>query len=149
MLQKTRLDPHSILNDLAVLVALKQAWQDSQPGVTGGHEEGGFVLQDSTGKLSTVRWPKGAQDTIILPAHPNCRIGGNDIVATFHTHPNTGSNYLQEPGETDKRAVRDAPDLKGVAYAGEFVVSQSIIYLITPNGQVREMGSTRDIFGAG
>jgi hypothetical protein len=131
------------------LVALKQAWQDSQPGVAGGHEEGGFVLRASTGKLSVVRWPKGAQDTIILPPHPNCSIGGNDIVATFHTHPNTGNDYLQEPGETDRRAVRDDPDLKGAAYEGEFVVSQRTIYLITPNGQVREMGNTRDILGEG
>ena len=45
--------------------------------------------------------------------------------------------------------MRDAPDLKGVAYEGEFVVSQGTIYLITPYGQVHEMGSTQDIFGAG
>ncbi|MFQ6014017.1 MAG: hypothetical protein ACE5NP_01065 [Anaerolineae bacterium] len=90
-----------------------------------------------------------AQDTIILPPHPNCSIGGNDIVATFHTHPNTGNDYLQEPGETDRRAVRDDPDLKGAAYEGEFVVSQRTIYLITPDGQIGEMGNTRDIFGEG
>jgi hypothetical protein len=139
--------PILILNDPAVRTALKQAWQDSQPGVAGGHEEGGFILRDSTGKLSVLRWPKGAQDTIILPTHPNCKIGENDIMATFHTHPNTGSNYLQEPGETDKRAVRDDPDLKGTAYVGEFVISQATIYLIAPNGQVREMANTREVLG--
>jgi hypothetical protein len=42
------------LNDPAVRDALKQAWLDSQPGVTGGHEEGGFILRDETGKI-TVR----------------------------------------------------------------------------------------------
>jgi hypothetical protein len=87
------------------------------------------------------------QDTIILPLHPNCKIGENDIIATFHTHPNTGSNYLQEPGETDKRAVRDDPDLKGSAYVGEFVISQATIYLVAPSGQVREMGNTREVLG--
>jgi hypothetical protein len=147
MREQMLIHPHAILNDLAVLRALKQAWQDSQPGVIGGQEEGGFILRDSTGKLGVLRWPKGAQDTIILPPHLNCKIGENDIIATFHTHPNTGSNYLQEPGETDKRAVRDDPDLKGMAYAGEFVISQATIYLIAPNGQVREMGNTREILG--
>jgi len=140
------LDPLAILNDPAVLAALKQAWQDSHPGVAGGHEEGGFILRDTSGKLSAVRWPKGAQDTIILPPHLNCKIGEDDIVATFHTHPNIGGDYLQEPGETDKRAVRDDPDLKGTAYVGEFVISQATIHLIMPDGQVYEMGNTRKLF---
>lgn len=140
------LDPQAILNDPAVLAALKRAWQDSHPGVTGGYEEGGFILRDALDKLSAVRWPKGAQDTIILPPHLNCRMGEDDIVATFHTHPNIGSDYLQEPGETDKRAVRDDPDLKGTAYVGEFVISQATIYLIMPDGQVCEIGNTRKFF---
>jgi len=140
------LDPNAILNDPAVLAALKQAWQDSHPGVAGGQEEGGFILRDASGKLSAVRWPKGAQDTIILSPHLNCKIGENDIVATFHTHPNIGSDYFQEPGQTDKRAVRDDPDLKGTAYVGEFVISQATTYIIMPNGQVREMGDTRKLF---
>jgi hypothetical protein len=147
MREQMLIHPHAVLNDLAVLRALRQAWQDSQPGVAGGHEEGGFILRDSTGKLGVLRWAKGAQDTIILPLHPNCKIGENDIIATFHTHPNTGSNYLQEPGETDKRAVRDDPDLKGSAYVGEFVISQATIYLVAPSGQVREMGNTREVLG--
>jgi hypothetical protein len=139
----------TILNDPAIHAEFKQTWQDSQPGVAGGHEEGGFVLRDSVGNLSVVRWPKGSQSIIILPPHANCRIGEHDIVATFHTHPNTGSDYLQEPGETDKRAVRDDPDLKGRFYEGEFVISQETVYLISPNGQVNEVGDTRDIFAEG
>jgi len=137
----------TVLNDLTVRAALKQTWEDSQPGVTGGHEEGGFVLRDAVGNLSTMGWPKGAQNSIILPPHPNCKIGDKDIVATFHTHPNTGSDYLQEPGETDQRAVRDDPDLKGEWYEGELVISQEEIYLIAPNGQVSEVGDTLVILG--
>jgi hypothetical protein len=95
--------------------------------------------------MSVDRWPKGAQDTIILPSHPNCKIGGEDIVASFHTHPNTGKDYLQEPSETDRRAVRDDPDLKGAFYEGEFVISQEEIYLIAPNGQVSAIENTREI----
>jgi hypothetical protein len=96
-----------------------------------------------------VRWPKGAQNSINLPLHPNCKIGQRDIVATFHTHPNTGSAYLQEPSETDKRAVRDDPDLKGELYDGEFVISQVKLYLVTPDGQVSEVGETQAIFAQG
>ncbi len=139
--------PHAlILSDPVVRVTLKQAWQDSKPGVSGGHEEGGFVAQDSTGNLSVIRWPKGAQHTITVPPHQDCKIGEYEIVASFHTHPNTGNNFLQEPSETDKRAVRDDPDLKGTNYAGEFVISQDMIYLITPNGQVREVSKTETVF---
>jgi hypothetical protein len=135
------------LDNAAVCAALKQAWEDSQPGVTGGHEECGFILRTPEGELSLVRWPKGAQNSIILPAHPNCKIGERDIIATFHTHPNTGTDYVQEPSETDKRAVRDDPDLKGELYEGEYVISQETIYLITPTGQVGESGATPAIFG--
>jgi len=139
--------PILILKDPTVRAALKQAWQESKPGVSGGHEEGGFILRDTAGNLGVARWPKGTQDTIILPPCPNCRIGGKDIVASFHTHPNTGSDYLQEPSETDKRAIRDDLDLKGVFYVGEFVISTDKVYLITPNGQVSDIGSSRDIVG--
>jgi len=97
--------------------------------------------------LRVVRWPAGEQSGITLPAHPNCSISGSHIVATFHTHPNTAGHYIQEPSETDKRAVRDDPDLKGEFYEGEFVISQAIIYIITPDGRVGTVGATNEIFG--
>lgn len=137
----------SILNDLVVRAAFRQAWEDSQPGPAGGHEEGGFVLRDSAGSLSVERWPYGQQNSIVVPPHPNCRINDQDIIATFHTHPNTGIEYLQEPGETDKRAVRDDPHLKGAFYEGEFVISAQTIYRIAPTGQVSEVAKTEDYFG--
>ena len=136
----------TILNNPIVCVALKQAWKDSQPGIAGKHEEGGFIFRDSAGNLSIDHWPKGKQNSIVLPLHPNCKINEGDIVATFHIHPNIGSDYLQEPSETDKRAVRDDPDLKGKFYVGEFVISEAKTYLITPNGQVNEIEDTSEIF---
>jgi len=72
-----------------------------------------------------------------------------DIVATFHTHPNTGSDYLQEPSETDKRAVRNDPHMKGACYEGEFVISAQTIYRIEPTGQVSEIAQTKDYFAEG
>ena len=134
-------DHIAILSAPAVRTALRQAWEDSLPGIAGGHEEGGFILQDSVGNLSVARWPKGAQTSILLPLHSQGRVGEADIIATFHTHPNTGSDFLQEPGETDQRAVRDDPDLKGDRYTGEFVISQSRLYFITPVGQVTDLGA--------
>jgi hypothetical protein len=136
-----------ILNNPLVCAELKQAWEDSKPGVTGGHEEGGFILKDSAGDFRVVRWTTGDQNSISLPPHSGCKIEETTIVTSFHTHPNTGGDHLQEPSETDKRAVRDDPDLKEVAYMGEFVLSQAKIYWIEPNGQVSEVGDTSSILG--
>jgi len=140
------LSPKSILDNATVRAALKQAWQDSNPGVTGGHEEGGFIVQDAANNVNILRWAKGSQNSILVPPHRGCRIEDQEIVASFHTHPNTGGDFLQEPSETDKRAVCDDPDLKGAAYVGEFVISQATIYLITPTGQVREVDDAPAIF---
>lgn len=139
--------PHNvILNNPAVRDAVESAWVDSPAGVSGGHEEGGFVTTDAGGNLDVVRRPEGKRDSIGVPPHPNCEIGGSRIVATFHTHPNTGDDYLQEPSESDKRAVRDDPDLKDADYVGEFVISYEMIFLITPAGRVREVAETRELF---
>ena len=137
----------SVLKSVTILTALKHAWEDSLPGTSGRHEEGGFILRDSEGTLSVFRWPKGSQKSINLPRHIDCRIDGQEIVATFHTHPNIGADYLQEPSETDKRAIRDDLDLKGNFYEGEYVISQEIIYLISPHGVVNEVGYRREILG--
>lgn len=91
------------------------------------------------------RWPTGGRDFITLPPHVDCRIEDSEIIATFHTHPNTGSDYLQEPGEADRRGVRDDPDLKGVGYVGELVISQRGIYLIAPDGLVSEVAAAAEI----
>ena len=82
----------------------------------------------------------------MLPHYRKLYVDGLEIVASFHTHPNTGNDYLQEPSETDKRAVRDDPDLKGDEYIGEFVISQAVIYLVSSAGQVREMDDTEAVF---
>jgi hypothetical protein len=137
----------SVLNDPTILAVFKHAWEDSLPGTSERHEQGGFILQDSEGNLSVALWPKGSQNSINLPPHTDCRFDGKDIVATFHTHPNIDAEYLQEPSETDKRAVSDDPDLKGSFYEGELVISQEIIYLISPNGLVNELGYRSEIFG--
>ena len=104
------------------------------------------MVKDADGSLSVLRWSQGLKDNIQVPAHRDCRIDGLEIVASFHTHPNTGGDYLQEPSETDKRSVRDDADLKGSDYVGEFVISQAIIYVISPAGRVREIDDTQVVF---
>jgi hypothetical protein len=110
-----------------------------------GHEEGGFIVQDPAGVLQVVRWPRGAANTIDVPPHRGCAVEGLEIIASFHTHPNTSSDYLQEPSETDKRAVRDDPDLKAPHYVGDLVISDALLYLISPSGNVVEAGATEAI----
>lgn len=92
--------PHIvILKSPVVRAALSDAWARSTADNL--REEGGFVVQDDAGNLDVVRWPKGEPDSIRVPPHPNCKIDDRRIVATFHTHPNAGDDYLQEPSETD------------------------------------------------
>lgn len=136
----------TVLDKLVVRRALMQAWQDSQPGFTGRHEEGGFILKDANGNLQIQRWPKGAQNEIFVPPHPDGKRGNKNIVATFHTHPNTGEDFLQEPSLTDIRAVRDDPDLKTNVYEGEYVITQDKIYRIDKMGDVSVVGNTQEIF---
>lgn len=61
--------------------------------------------------------------------------GGRHVSHTSHT----GAEFLQEPGETDRRGVRDDADLKGALYIGEFVIADEMVYLVTPSGTVREV----------
>jgi len=135
-----------ILQNSEIVAELKQAWLDSEPNVSGGHEEGGFIVADDFGNLSVVRWEKGTQNEIVLPPHRNCFVNGKDVVASFHTHPDTGADFQQEPSLTDVRAVRDDFDLKGEFYLGEFVVSQENVYLIEPLGLFSVISKTEEIF---
>ena len=135
---KFPLKPLDVLSEPTLRAALSEAWKGSQPGLTGGHEEGGFVVLDGD-KLSVRHWPMGEGYRIKVPPHLGCAVDGLAIVATFHTHPNTGPEFLQEPSETDRRGVRDDADLKGSLYIGEFVIAEEMVYLVTPNGAVREI----------
>ena len=132
----------AILNEQGVRAALRLAWFESEPGLTNAHEEGGFILRDEAGKILIARWPRGGKSTILIPPHENCLLERREIIATFHTHPNTGPDYLQEPCEADRRAVRDDADLKGASYIGELVISEEVIYLIAPTGEVSKESRT-------
>lgn len=139
------LRPLDILTDEIVVKALQQAWRDSNPGESGGHEEGGFILLNSTGGLSVERWPYGNSNQIVVPVHENCKYNGLEIVASFHTHPNTGGDYIQVPSMSDIDGVCDDSHLKGPHYIGELVVSGEWVYLIQPNGNVLDLEETTQV----
>lgn len=109
-----------------ILYDLNQAWIDSEPGESGEHEEGGFIVADAVGNLAVVRWGKGLQNEIVLPPHKNCFVDGKEIIVSFHTHPNIGKDFQQEPSLTDIRAISEDFDLKGEFYLGELVISGKI-----------------------
>jgi hypothetical protein len=67
------------------------------------------------------------------------------IVATFHTHPNPPPDFLQQPSQTDIRAVRDDPDLGGPDYEGEFVISAAEVYIVKKSGDVDVIGPTAQV----
>jgi len=139
----------SLWNDENVRAWLRQAWQDSRPGTNDAREQGGFVLQDADGFLSVERWPRGEQDRIVVPPHMGGRRTGKRIVATFHTHPNAGDEYEQEPSLTDIRAVRDDPDLQHAEYEGELVIATENLYRIRPDGSVEIAERTDDFLLGG
>jgi hypothetical protein len=63
-----------VFNDTLVCAELKRAWENFNPGLTGGHEEGGFILKDIQGAFGVVRWAVGDRDSIFVPPHPGCKI---------------------------------------------------------------------------
>jgi hypothetical protein len=84
---------NEIFENPLILSELNRAWIDSDPGESGGHEEGGFIVADDVASLAVVRWEKGLQNEIVLPPHKNCFVDLNDIIVSFHTHPNTGKRF--------------------------------------------------------
>lgn len=139
--------PLDILRDALVRAALADVWNESKPGATSGHEEGGFIVVGEDNRLTVRRWPRGEGNRIRVPSHAGCAVDGRPIVATFHTHPNIGSDFLQEPSETDQRGVRDDADLKDPLYVGELVIANEMIYLVTQSGSVRELDRRTDLLG--
>lgn len=132
-----------ILDDEFIRTSFRTAWISSESDSANAHEEGGFVVRQADGTLFVIGWPHGLQNEIFVPPHSGGRRATMPIVATFHTHPNSGPGFSQEPSLTDIRAVRDDPDLSHNEYEGEFVISKNLIYLIRRSGEVEVIGETR------
>jgi hypothetical protein len=137
----------SVLDNPTVREGLRLAWAESQPGTSGAHEEGGFILRNKEGSIFVERWPRGKQNEILVPAHPGGMRGPAVILATFHTHPNLGPPFLQEPSLTDIRAVRADPDLNHAEFEGEYVIASEELHIIRKSGQVEIIGETKILLG--
>jgi hypothetical protein len=136
-----------LLRDPNVRSFLTAAWNDSQPDTDDAHEEGGFIVLGDDGSFEVVRWAQGEFRGIVVPPHRGCRINGQEIVASFHTHPHSTKGYDQLPTDTDILAVKRDRQLKGLNYFGEFVVSLVELYLIDPQGHVSSLGGTAGLLG--
>jgi hypothetical protein len=132
-------------DDQNVREGMRQAWLDSQPGMSEAHEEGGFVVHDANGSKSVERWPVGAKKRIFVPEHVGGRRNGLVVVATFHTHPTPNYPYRQEPSRTDILGVREDPDLAHEEYQGEYVIATELTYLIRKSGDVEVVGRTVEL----
>jgi hypothetical protein len=139
----------SALSDMRIVHELRRAWEESNPATADSREQGGFILRHGDGPYLVARWPHGGQDRIEVPEHSGGHFAGAMIVATFHTHPNPGPDYQQEPSLTDIRAVRDDPHLKHTGYEGEYVISQETVYRIHPDGTVELVGDRASVLFPG
>ena len=88
-----------------------------------------------------IRWRRGKQNAIVVPAHRKGLYRGNRIVASFHTHPNMGKDYKQGPSELDISEVVEDADFAVPHYIGEFIISNARLYIIRPNGTVNDLGT--------
>jgi hypothetical protein len=139
----------SVLDDDEIRFLARLAWIESLPGTAEAHEEGGFVLKASDGKLLVERWPRGAKNQIVVPVHSQGTRGELTIVATFHTHPSTGQGFQREPSLTDIRAIRDDADLSHQEYEGEYIISAEQVYLVRKSGDVEVVGDTQIVLNIG
>lgn len=132
-----------VLDHEDIRSTLADAWRRSEPDTPNAHEEGGFIVRRDDGSVFVIGWPRGLQNEILVPAHRGGQRGNMPIIATFHTHPNSGSGFQQEPSLTDIRAVRDDPDLSHPEYEGEYVISRRLIFRILRTGDVMVIGETQ------
>lgn len=139
--------PIELLSTRNVTDALRRAWIESEPGGEAAHEEGGFILRDTAGTIRVSRWPRGTSSEIVVPPHSDYQYEGQAIIASFHTHPNTGRAFRQEPSTMDRWTIRDNSNLKGVDYIGEFVLSKDAVYLVDQRGQVTTVGTNTEMLG--
>jgi hypothetical protein len=139
------LNVSDLLADPDLIHAFRAAYDESGFGTDVPTEQGGFILMSPhTAKLEIVRLPPGERDSLTYPVCPDGRYEGKQIIGTFHTHPNTGAEWRQEPSPQDIRLSQDYPETMG---AHQFVISSEKVYHIDNEGIVFEAGSTGQLLG--
>jgi hypothetical protein len=127
-----------LLAHAGVIEGMRCAYEESGVGTDSPVEQGGFIVRDlTTGTLDVVRLSAGGRHSLVYPLCPNRRYEGKQIVGSFHTHPNTGPEWRQEPSMQDIRLSLEYPETMG---AHQFVIARATIYHIDNDGVVSEMG---------
>ncbi len=139
-----------LLQDPKVQRALAHAIRKSTSNPKNIHEEGGFILQDSKGKIAVRNLPAGGQASLRFPPYLDGRIGNREIIGSFHTHPNagvipgTGFTWDPRPSDRDIDNSRNFPKLFGrIQYV---VARDDKIYAVDNQGNFTEVGDTNDLF---
>ena len=118
--------PAQMLNDPLIDAALRRAWYESCPhapevprGEPGSRklEQGGWIVWNKrTGRLRVLRVLPGIRDglaTILGTRPPD--IDHEEVVAWFHTHPNTMTEgYSPEPSPSDIAFARQTARAPGL-----------------------------------
>lgn len=119
---------------------MREAFLASDVGGNQPTEQGGFILHDrTTGELLVERVPAGGRDSIRFPLCPEGTRHGQEILGTFHTHPNTGAGWVQEPSPQDIKLSKRYPETMG---PHQFVISAELVYHIDCDGTVSQLGPT-------
>lgn len=134
-----------LLSHPDVIDGFRRAYEESRVGTESPIEQGGFILLDPvTAALEVVRVPSGGRDSLEYPICPDGTYQGKQIVGTFHTHPNTGPQWQQDPSPQDVRLSQDYPETTG---SHQFVIASETIYHIDNEGTVSEVASTSELLG--
>jgi hypothetical protein len=139
-MESQQLTASELLSDARLVGELRRAYDESGVGSNHPVEQGGFIVVDTNSDLlDIVRLPAQGRDSFSFPICSDGVYGGRKIVGSFHTHPNSGTEWRQEPSVQDIRLSQNYPDTMG---RHQFVIAESTIYHIDNDGVVTEMGPT-------
>ena len=140
---KDRPSAAQLLADPKVLAGMRQAFEESDVGGSVPREQGGFLVRDPpTGAFAVARLPASERDSLAYPLCADGVFQGQEIVGSFHTHPNTGQEWRQEPSPQDIRLSKEYPETMGPQ---QFVISRETTYHIDNDGLVSVWGRTAEL----
>ncbi len=135
-----------LLASRSVISEMRQAYVASDVGGLHPTEQGGFLVRDAQANFTAIRLPASASDSLSFPLCSNGLFQGQEIVGSFHTHPNAGPEWRQEPSPQDIRLSKEYPETMGVH---QFVISREDFYHIDNDGLVTVVGRTAEVLKLG
>jgi hypothetical protein len=153
----------ALLKDAKVLEAAKAAWKESYVNYRTRFEQGFFIVEEADGSLGVIRWTKGAENHITMPAvEPRPGRGaffqGKKVRGTLHTHP-IGPSDAAASGNPKLSTVPSKADgvmadtlfreSKGSIVGEHYVVAGDNVYVYdhAQGGRFALVGRRIDILG--